>query len=348
MARIFGSESSPYSIKVRSYFRYKQIPHKWIARTMKNMAEIQSHSRLPIIPVVVTTDGEEVQDSTPIIEAFEQLYGDTHPIYPRNTKLRFLSQLLEEFGDEWANKWMFHFRWARAADQKAASLRIAREMIPESSEDDITDLAATFATRMTGRGFAVGSNPVTASMIEANFRVSMQLFNTHLSRFPFLLGGQPSFADFGLGAQVYQALTDPTCGGSLRSQFQHVVTWCTSMLDPGSHVRPEAAFAPWSALEPTLSPILRGPVRVFLVWSAAVTKAMENGDKSLSVDIGNGDVWTQTLGGPQKYHVRSLRELRRKYASIVEISAEGTKEINVTLQRCGCLAPLLGGEQSKL
>ncbi len=30
--RIFGAEMSPYSVKVRSYFRYKGIPHQWILR----------------------------------------------------------------------------------------------------------------------------------------------------------------------------------------------------------------------------------------------------------------------------------------------------------------------------
>ena len=30
--RIYGSEMSPYSVKVRSYFRYKGIPHSWIPR----------------------------------------------------------------------------------------------------------------------------------------------------------------------------------------------------------------------------------------------------------------------------------------------------------------------------
>jgi len=28
--RIFGAELSPYSVKVRSYFRYKRIPHEWV------------------------------------------------------------------------------------------------------------------------------------------------------------------------------------------------------------------------------------------------------------------------------------------------------------------------------
>ena len=37
--RIFGSEMSPYSVKVRSYFRYKRIPHEWIVRSAANMEE---------------------------------------------------------------------------------------------------------------------------------------------------------------------------------------------------------------------------------------------------------------------------------------------------------------------
>src|SRR5437588_337364 len=31
--RIFGAELSPYSVKVRSYCRYKGIPHQWIIRS---------------------------------------------------------------------------------------------------------------------------------------------------------------------------------------------------------------------------------------------------------------------------------------------------------------------------
>lgn len=34
--RIFGAELSPYSVKVRSYFRFKQIPHEWIIRSAAN------------------------------------------------------------------------------------------------------------------------------------------------------------------------------------------------------------------------------------------------------------------------------------------------------------------------
>ena len=38
--RIFGSELSPYSVKVRSYFRYKGLPHEWLLRSPANAAAI--------------------------------------------------------------------------------------------------------------------------------------------------------------------------------------------------------------------------------------------------------------------------------------------------------------------
>jgi glutathione S-transferase len=65
--QIFGSEMSPYSVKLRSYARYKGIPHAWIARRAENDEAYRKYARLPIVPTVVTPDGEGLQDSTPII-----------------------------------------------------------------------------------------------------------------------------------------------------------------------------------------------------------------------------------------------------------------------------------------
>src|SRR5262245_48903415 len=66
--RIFGSELSPYSVKVRSYFRYKGIPHEWVVRSAANMDEFRRHAKLPLIPLVLAPGGEAMQDSTPILE----------------------------------------------------------------------------------------------------------------------------------------------------------------------------------------------------------------------------------------------------------------------------------------
>ena len=56
--RIFGSELSPYSVKVRSYFRYKGLAHEWIPRSPAVQAEFQKYAKLPLVPLVVTPEGE--------------------------------------------------------------------------------------------------------------------------------------------------------------------------------------------------------------------------------------------------------------------------------------------------
>ena len=74
--RIFGAEMSPYSVKVRSYFRYKAIPHQWILRNAASQAEYEKYAKMPIIPLVVTPEGSGIQDSTPIIDQMEKLYPE--------------------------------------------------------------------------------------------------------------------------------------------------------------------------------------------------------------------------------------------------------------------------------
>ena len=118
--RIFGSEMSPYSVKVRSYFRFKGVPHQWVPRTTDNEAEYKRFAKLPIVPTVASPDEEGLQDSTPILEALEARFPEP-AIHPQDPDLAFLSALIEEFGDEWGNKPMFHYRWSASADADKAS-----------------------------------------------------------------------------------------------------------------------------------------------------------------------------------------------------------------------------------
>src|ERR1700677_667596 len=96
--RIFGAEMSPYSVKTRSYFRYKAIPHQWILRNAASQAEYEKYAKMPIIPLLVTPEGTGIQDSTPIICQLEKLHPQP-PIDPDDPVMGFLSALIEEFGD---------------------------------------------------------------------------------------------------------------------------------------------------------------------------------------------------------------------------------------------------------
>mmetsp|Transcript_71173 Transcript_71173/g.159290 ORF Transcript_71173/g.159290 Transcript_71173/m.159290 type:complete len:336 (-) Transcript_71173:85-1092(-) len=332
--RIFGTETSPYSVKVRSYFRYKGIPHEWVVRNLGTMAEYQKFAKLPIIPTVATPEGQGLQDSTPLMEALEAKHPEPS-IHPPGPMLRFLSELFEEFGDEWGNKWMFHFRWAREVDQRAAASRIANELAAGSPEAD--QMADGIRGRMTGRGFAVGSNETTAPFIESNFAEAMSLMEAHLSRRPYMFGLRPALADFGIAAQVYQALMDPTAGNILRTTAPAVCAWVERMLNP----KTEGNFEEWSELSATMEPMLKH-VHLFLTWSAANAKAVRSGVSEMSVDLG-GVRWWQTVGGPQRYHEKSLREIRRKYSA-----CQGEQDLAGILQRCGCRELLLELVEAKL
>jgi glutathione S-transferase len=325
--RIIGAEMSPYSVKVRAYFRYKAIPHQWVLRNAASQAEYEKHARMPIIPLVIAPEGTGIQDSTPIIDGIEKLHPEPS-IHPGDPVACFVSALIEEFGDEWGNKWMFHYRWTREVDQVCSAGRIARMRGPTASEQEHTAFAGQIRARMADRVWFVGSNALTAPQIEAGFQDMLGLLNDHLSTRPYLFGARPAFGDFGLWGQFYELWTDPTAGALIEGNAPYVLDWVHRMLWP----RAEGAFEAWSTLKPTLAPILQRQVGgKFIPWTLANEKALAEGRQEFSVTLGE-EVWTQK---PQKYHARSLAMLRTKYAEVADKAA-----LDAVLEAAGCLAGL--------
>jgi glutathione S-transferase len=325
--RIIGAEMSPYSVKVRSYFRYKGIPHQWILRNAASQAEYEKHAKMPIIPLVVTPDGTGIQDSTPIVDWIEKLHPEPS-IHPTDTVARFISALIEEFGDEWGNKWMFHYRWARDVDQISSAGRIARMRAPAASEQEHDKLAAQVRARMVDRVWFVGSNEMTAPQIEAGFQEMLGLLDTHLTTRPYVFGARPAYGDFALWGQFYEMWTDPTVGALIGGGAPHVLDWIHRMLWP----KAEGAFETWKSLAPTLMPILARQVgKQFWPWALANETALREGREEFSVMLGD-KLWTQK---PQKYHARSLGMLRAKYAEVAD-----KRDLDLVLAAVGCLAGL--------
>jgi glutathione S-transferase len=323
--RIFGAEMSPYSVKVRSYFRYKAIPHQWILRNAASQADYEKHAKLPIVPLVVTPDGTGIQDSTPIIDQMEKLFPEP-PIHPPGAA-GFISALIEEFGDEWGNKWMFHYRWTREVDQICSAGRIARMRAPKASEAEFAGFAGQVRSRMADRVWFVGSNAQTAPQIEAGFVEMLTLLEAHLATRPYLFGARPAYGDFGLWGQFYELWTDPTSGALIEGNAPHVLDWVHRMLWP----RNDGPFEAWSALAPTMLPILKQVGGKFMPWTLANEKCLAEGKEEFSVTL-DGERWTQK---PQKYHARSLGMLRAKYAA-----APDKAELDAVLQEAGCLRGL--------
>jgi glutathione S-transferase len=325
--RIIGAEMSPYSVKVRAYFRYKAIPHQWVLRNAASQPEYEKYAKMPIIPLVVTPEGSGIQDSTPIIDAMEKLYPEPS-IHPDDPVARFISALIEEFGDEWGNKWMFHYRWARDVDQISSAGRIARMRAPKASEAEHEVLAAQVRARMVDRVWFVGSSEATAPQIERGFLEMLEQLDAHLSTRLYLFGGRPALGDFGLWGQLYEMWTDPTAGAIISGGAPNVLDWIHRMLWP----KAEGAFEAWPTLERTLMPILTAQVGGrFMPWTCANENALQEAREEFSVMLADGN-WRQK---PQKYHARSLGALRAKYAGVAEKAA-----LDSVLHASGCLAGL--------
>jgi glutathione S-transferase len=319
--RIFGNELSPYSVKVRSYIRYKNIPHQWIVRTAGNEAEFRQYAKLPLIPLVVTPEGVGIQDSTPIIEHFEGMYPEPS-IHPADQAAAFISALIEEYADEWGNKPMFHYRWFYEADQRSAGERLARSMMPDVELAAATEM---IKSRMIPRLAFVGSSAATKEQIETSYERVLTILDAHLAHRTYLFGGRPAFADFGLYAQLYQCSTDPTPAGIMRDTAPRVARWIQEMLGP----RADGDFEPWEALQPTLMPLLRDEIAgIYFPWAAANAQALAAGQKEFTATI-EGKPFTQET---QKYHAKSLGALRARYAAV----ADKTR-LDPILAAAGCL-----------
>lgn len=320
--RIIGVELSPYSVKVRSWFRYKQIPHEWIIRNMGNAELFQKYARLPLVPVVITPQDEGMQDSTPIIEKLELLHPEPS-ITPPGEVMPFISALLEEYADEWGNKQMFHYRWAYEPDQLSAAKRIA-EM---QSDDEAMQkqIAEAVRERMMPRRSFVGSSDETAAQIEASFVRLCGVLEGHLAGRDYIFGGRPSLADFGLWGQIYNAWTDPTPKDIIEARFPGLLRWIKQMKNPEN----KGEWEDWDSVALTLEPILSQEIAgLFFPWTIANAKALKAGKESFSVEL-EGQTFSQT---PQKYHARSLAALRANYG------AAKNPELDKVLEQTGCLS----------
>jgi len=323
--RIFGSELSPYSIKVRSYFRYKDIAHDWVLRTEQNRAEFARYAKLPLVPLVVTPAGAGIQDSTPIIDIMEAEYPDPS-IHPDDPACAFASVLLEEYGDEWVNKPMFHYRWYYEPDRVYTAERIARTVFGAEGEA-LAQAAAAVGERMLGRLHFVGASEQTRPILEGSLHRLLGLLEAHLQDRDYLFGGRPAFGDFGLYAQLYECLSDPTAGAIMRAEAPAVVAWCERMLAPADG----GAFEPWHAVAPTLLPLLSQEVAgLFLPWSDANARALAAGETGVELEL-DGQPYAQEV---QKYHARSLQALRLRHAGL---APEARAVVDAALAETGCL-----------
>ena len=328
MYKLFGLDLSPYSLKVKSYLKFKKLKFKWI--TNPNSKELQKHSKLPIIPLLLIDENESLQDSTKIIETIEVVHP-LQSIYPEDSRLIFIAALIEEYADEWCSKHLYHYRWSYEADRNLSSKRLAAVSIPIHikylpiiSSLVLEDKANKIKKRQISKLSAFGSSDENKEQIETSFKRLIDLLENHLSKFSYLFGGRPSIADFSLWGQLYGCWIDITARNFI-NQRPNLVNWLKRMENP----KIEGDFVGWSDVHLTIEPILEKEIaNLFLPWTNANHEALNNNKKAFSINLDN-HLFTQKT---QNNHSKSFKELRLKYNEFPV-----KESIKPILSNCGCL-----------
>jgi len=323
---LYGVNPSPYSVKMRAILRYRRIPFVW--NGVGNPRDVAMINHLPpVIPVLKFPDGRVMNDSTPLAYALEREHSE-RSIVPTDPAQAYLSDLLEDFGDEWVTKIMFHYRWYYEADRAFAQDWVISSRDPQMAKPARDAAKKLFNDRQVGRMAMVGCTEQNRPILEDSYRLILDTLDRHFRVAPFLFGTRPSLADFGLYGQLQILSVDPTPEAEMRRRAIDVYCWLLR-LDDASGV--EGGWAdPAAPVPQTVKDLLAHCGATYMPFLAANLKALQDGKEEMSVEIG-GRLYAQQ---PFRYQAKCFDVLCNKLAVL---GPDTRKRLDPVLEEAGCL-----------
>lgn len=308
-----GAPGSPYTRKMIGILRYRRIPYH-VFWGHGNIPKGYPSPKITLLPTFFFKDGENgslvpTTDSTPILRRLEREYSG-RSVIPSNPALSLINEIIEDYGDEWLTKSMFHFRWAHQEDAENAAPLLAYWGMNTAPKEVADHFTATFASRQIERLYVVGSNEVTAETIETSYKRLLEILEVLLQKKGFILGSRPSSADFAIFGQLTQlAIVEPTSSRITNQTSKRVRAW-VDLMDDLSGVRPTEDD--WISCEEAvddLKPLLSEIGRTYVPAMLANEQAIKNGKDSFETEI-DGRLWQQPIF---KYQAKCLGWLRDSY-----------------------------------
>lgn len=301
--RLFGAETSPYSLKVRSFLRYKGVEFEWIGRSKATDEEFAALARVPTVPLLLSPNRPANQDSTSILATVEVDHAEPSAV-PEDTACAALALILEDYADEWLNKLMFLNRWGQKPDRELAGDRTMEQLFDGDLPRAKKKTRDQIIKRMRDRLPLVGVEKKNEKVLKPSFERFFTLLNAHLEKTLFLFGGRPSAADFAIAGQVAQLLLDPTPGDWLRANAPFVTAWSEFMEAP----KAGGPFKSLSELEETLLPLFAEEIAVtYLPWAKANMEAAEAKSDRVSLKL-DGKAYEQIT---QHYAARAFKAVTK-------------------------------------
>ena len=242
---LWGASWSLYTAKVRAYLIKKGIDYVEINPSHPRYEEtIMQKVGYFTVPVLETPDGEIIADSTEIMEFLEPKFPYP-PMLPEDKSLAALTHLIHSFGSEGLTKSAMYLRWNTSLDNRI----FARSEFGRTLSSP--ELAHGFAVAM--RDYlpilGVGLDHGVDMAIKQSLETLYDTLNAHFLEYPYILGGLPSLADYGLMGPLYAHHgRDISSSNALKMRAPALYRWIETMnrppvVDPEVWQVPQEYFA---------------------------------------------------------------------------------------------------------
>jgi len=336
---LMGAPGSPYTRKMLGVMRFRNIPYR-LEYQSRMVGREDKHRKSRVQPKVAllptfyfeNQQGEEtaVTDSSPLIRRFETDY-EGRSVIPSDPALAFIDRLLEDYGDEWLTKAMFHYRWHYDADIKKGGDILPRWGGVSQPEDQCRAMGDFIRERQISRLSYVGSNEITTPVIEASFKRFIHLLDQLLTEQPFLMGERPGAADFAIYGQLTcLALFDPTPQAIILAECPRVYAWVEVVEDLSGYLVSEDDWLDMDNPPEALKNILSEVGRIYAPYLIGNAKAVQEKSELLTMEL-DGSRWEQA---PFTYQAKCLQWLRQAYQAL---SASDRARVDKVLDGTGVL-----------
>ena len=290
---------------------------------------------MPIIPVIAYVEadgsyGDVTVDSSPQIMRLESEF-DERSVVPTDPALAFIDALIEDYGDEWVTKAMYHYRWAYQADIDKAGRLLPLGRNLQANSDQLQQAQEFITARQIGRRAMVGSTDENQPIIESSYERLLDVLTQLYSTNDFLLGDRPGRGDFGIFGQLTQlAKWDPTPMELAATRAPKVIHWVDRMDDLSwLPVDGDAGWSSLDALPPATTRLLHEIGQTYAPFMIANAQALMSGADEVVCAL-EGGTYRQA---PFKYQAKCLQWLREGYAAL---SDDDRSRVDAVLAGTGC------------
>lgn len=300
--QLFGVRTSLYTGKARSYLNKQSIDFIEILsgdpRTKQRVTDVLGQL---ILPTLISPDGDIVQDSTDIIEYLEAKGEAQYSAYPSSPRQLAVALLLNVYGMEGLLRPAMHYRWGFDDENLEYLLsEFAAMMTPLIALDQREMIAGKMMDRMRGAGEAFGVEKDTMPLIEDMYLELLEILNRHFESNPYLLGGLPSWADYGLMGPLYAHLSrDPAPSSLMKKHAPDVWRWTERMNDRGLRYQDHPQMGPNFHADDEIPETLKALLRfaaVDLVPETLMVVEYTNAWLDKNSDVDKGTPFARGLG----------------------------------------------------